>query len=78
MPYLGPGCALYQAANVFYAFSGAKGAWDVLQLTGEEKARANLSETSIQVLQGNMLYVFSFKQGRWSKGVAIKLPPKGK
>jgi hypothetical protein len=77
-PAFGPGCALYQAGNVFYAFSIAYGAWDVLQLTGAEKARARLSENNIQVLQGNMLYIFNLRQGRWSKGVAIKLPPKGK
>jgi len=77
-PLIGRGCALYQAGNVFYAFSIAIGAWDVLQLSGDEKARASLLENNIQVLQGNMLYVFSVRLGKWSKGVAIKVPPKGK
>ncbi len=76
-PEFGHGCALYQAGNVLYAFSFAYGAWDVLELTGAEKARARLLDNNIQVLQGNMLYVLN-RNGKWSKGVAIRVPPKGK
>ena len=72
-PAVGLGCALYQAGNDFYAFSAQKGSWGVLHLEGDEEATAPMSPTDIEVMQGNRLYVFSLKQGEWSKGVAIYL-----
>jgi RNA polymerase sigma factor (sigma-70 family) len=76
-PVLGPGSALYQAGNVFYAFSSQKGAWDVLHLPAgqnpDEKPRSSLSPKYISVQHGNRLYVFSLKHGKWSKGATMKL-----
>jgi RNA polymerase sigma factor (sigma-70 family) len=74
-PVVGPGCALYQAAHDFYAFSAAAGKWGVLHLEGGADAKAAISDSDIEVLQGNQLYVFSLKRGEWSKGVAIYLTP---
>ena len=37
-PMIGPGCALYQSGNDFYAFSGRTGKWGVLHLEGDTKA----------------------------------------
>jgi len=74
-PAIGPGSVLYQAGNDFYAFSSQKGAWGVLQLDGSEKAKAQMSSTDIEVLQGNRLYVFSLRLGKWSQGVATNLRP---
>jgi hypothetical protein len=74
-PLVGPGYALYQAANDFYAFSAKAGKWGVLHLEGGEEAKASPSDTDIEVLQGNRLYVFNLARGEWSKGVAIYLPP---
>ncbi len=76
-PLIGSSCVLYQAGNVFYAFSIGFGAWDVLQLSGDEKPRASVRENNVQVLQGDMLYVFNVRPGKWSKGIAIKVPPQG-
>jgi RNA polymerase sigma factor (sigma-70 family) len=77
-PAVGPGSAVYQAGNIFYAFSSQKGAWDVLQLpagrNANEKPRANLSTKYISVQQGDQLYVFSLKHGKWSKAATMKLP----
>ena len=36
---------------------------------------AATSATDIEVMQGNRLYVFSLKQGEWSKGVDVYVPP---
>jgi hypothetical protein len=77
-PIIGPGCALYQAGNDFYAFSAMKGKWGVLHLEGDPKAQAVLSPNDVQVQQGNKLYVFSVKGGEWSKGVAVKVRPSRK
>ncbi len=74
-PMVGPGSALYQAGNDFYAFSAQKGKWGVLHLEGEAKASGSLSSNHIQVTQGNMLYVFGLKYGEWSPGVAMNLRP---
>jgi hypothetical protein len=74
-PAVGPGSALYQADHDFYAFSVKAGKWGVLHLEGGEEAKAAMSPTDIEVLQGNKLYVFSLARGEWSKGVAIYLPP---
>jgi hypothetical protein len=74
-PVVGPGCALYQAGKDFYAFSAKAGKWGVLHLEGGEEAKAAMSPTDIEVLQGNTLYVFSLARGEWSKGVAIYVPP---
>jgi RNA polymerase sigma factor (sigma-70 family) len=77
-PAIGPGSALYQAGNAFYAFSSQKGAWDVLQLPAarspQEKPRSSLSPKYISVQQGNQLYVFSLKHGKWSQGATMRLP----
>jgi len=75
VPALGPDSALYQVGNDFYAFSALKGKWDLLSLPADPKARASISEKYIQVQQGDRLYVFGLKHGRWSKGVTMKLPP---
>jgi len=74
-PAIGPGSVLYQAGNDFYAFSSQKGVWGVLHLDGSEKPKAQLSSTDIEVLQGDRLYVFSLRLGKWSKGVAMNLRP---
>jgi hypothetical protein len=74
-PVVGPGSALYQAGKDFYAFSARRGSWGVLHLEGNEEATATTSPTHIEVMQGNRLYIFSLKQGEWSKGVAAYLRP---
>ncbi len=74
-PVLGPGAALYQAGNDFYAFSAKTGTWGVLHLEGKEEGTSALSPTDVSVFQGNRLYVFGLKQGKWSKGVEMRLLP---
>ena len=74
-PEVGPGSALYQAGNDFYAFSARRGTWGVLHLEGHEEATATISPEDIEVMQGNRLYVFSLKQGAWSQGVAVYVRP---
>jgi RNA polymerase sigma factor (sigma-70 family) len=74
-PVVGQGCALYQAGNDFYAFSAKKSSWGVLHLERNEEAKAAISPTDIEVMQGNRLYVFSLMQGEWSPGVAVYIPP---
>jgi hypothetical protein len=78
-PVLGPGSALFQAGNAFYAFSSERGAWGVLNLPAaaneKDKARASLSPSHIKVQQGDRLYVFSLKRGKWSEGATMKLRP---
>jgi RNA polymerase sigma factor (sigma-70 family) len=71
-PVVGPGAALYQAGNTFYAFSAAAG-WGVLELQDGEKPRAQLGPSEILVQQGDRLYVFPLRTARWSKGIAMKL-----
>jgi RNA polymerase sigma factor (sigma-70 family) len=77
-PAVGPGSALYQAGNDFYAFSSEKGAWDILRLpTGtspRDKPRSSLSLKYISVQQGDKIYIFSLKHGKWSQGARMKLP----
>jgi hypothetical protein len=74
-PVIGPGSALYQVGNDFYAFSAKKGTWGVLHLEGKEEATSSLSTTDVSVVQGNRLYIFGLKQGKWSKGVEMRLLP---
>ena len=75
-PAVGPGLALYQAGNDFYAFTPRRLGWGVLHLEGKEEAWVvAIGPTDIEVVQGNQLYVFSQKIGEWSKGVAVYLPP---
>ena len=73
-PAVGPGSALYQAGNSFYAFSSQKGAWDVLQLpparSPQEKPRSSLSPKYISVQQGNQIYVFSLEARQVVAGAA--------
>jgi RNA polymerase sigma factor (sigma-70 family) len=71
-PVVGPGCALYQEGNNFYAFSARLGLWDVLVLRDGEKPRAILSTSYITVQQGDQIFVFPFKQAKWSKGISAK------
>ena len=71
-PVVSPGCALFQEGNNFYAFSAQKGLWDVLSLREGEKPRATLSTSYIAVQQGDQIYVFPFKQAKWSKGIGAK------
>jgi len=75
IPVIGPGSALYQVGNDFYAFSAKKGTWGVLHLEGKEEATSSLSTTDVSVVQGNRLYIFGLKQGKWSKGVEMGLLP---
>jgi RNA polymerase sigma-70 factor (ECF subfamily) len=63
------GHVLYQAGNDFYAFSARNSMWGVLHLTGEGEAKAAVSQGSIYVMQGKLLYVFNLNLGMWSKGV---------
>ena len=72
-PYLLPGGAVYQVGNDVYAFSARQGSWGALHLEGAEKAQVALSVNDIDVLQGNRLYVFSLKNGRFSDGVDVNL-----
>ena len=74
-PVVGPGSALYQAGKDFYAFSARRGTWGVLHLEGQEEPTATASPADIEVMQGNRLYVFSLKQGEWSRGVAVYQQP---
>ena len=37
-PVVGPGSALYQAGNDFYAFSARRGTWGVLHLEGQRRS----------------------------------------
>ncbi len=72
-PVVAPGCALFQEGNNFYAFSAKKGLWDVLSLGDGEKPRAaNLASSYITVQQGDQIFVFPFKQAKWSKGIRTK------
>jgi hypothetical protein len=76
-PAIGPGSALYQAGNDFYAFSSQKGAWDVLRLPAgaspQEKPRSSLAPKYISVQQGDRIWVFSLKHGKWSQGATMRL-----
>ncbi len=74
-PVIGPGSALYQVGNDFYAFSAKRGTWGVLHLEGKEEGTSTLSPTDVSVVQGNRLYIFSLRQGEWSKGVEMRLLP---
>jgi RNA polymerase sigma factor (sigma-70 family) len=74
VPIVGPHYALYQAGNDLYAYSDSTGGWDVLSLPEGVNARIDISQGDIMVLQDNILYVFNTSTGKWSKGVAIKLP----
>jgi RNA polymerase sigma factor (sigma-70 family) len=74
-PVIGPGSALYQVGNDFYAFSAKKGTWGVLHLEAKEEGSSTLSPTDVSVVQGNRLYIFGLKQGEWSKGVEMRLLP---
>ena len=67
-----PWLRLFQEGNNFYAFSAQKGLWDVLSLREGEKPRATLSTSYIAVQQGDQIYVFPFKQAKWSKGIGAK------
>lgn len=71
-PVIGPGCALFQEGNNFYAFSAPKGAWDVLSLPEGEKPVASLSGTDVIVQQGDTIHVFPIKLGKWSQGIQGK------
>jgi RNA polymerase sigma factor (sigma-70 family) len=78
-PTVGINCAIYEIGNDVYAFSGDKGAWDVLRLPENESAKpiSSLSQHFITVTQGTRLYVFSVKQGKWAEGVELNqsIPP---
>jgi RNA polymerase sigma factor (sigma-70 family) len=85
-PAIGPGWALYQAGNDFYAFSTrseipnpnggiSSKSWSVLRLEGAEEATVATSAEAIEVMQGNRLYVFTLKAGAWSKPVEAYRPP---
>ena len=74
-PVVGPGYALYQARNDFYAFTAQKGHFQVLHLEGNEEAKVTISVSDIEVMQGNRLYVFNLKKGAWSNGIEVYVPP---
>jgi hypothetical protein len=76
VPIVEPHYALYQAGNDLYAFSSAAGRWDVLGLPEGAKLRIDVMQDEVMVLQDNILYFFDPVIGKWSKGVAIKLPKK--
>jgi RNA polymerase sigma factor (sigma-70 family) len=78
-PTVGGNCALYQVGNDFYAFSGDRGAWDVLHLPGAALASkySSLAQHFITVTQGSRLYVFSIKQGKWAQGIELNAPEHG-
>ena len=48
----------------------------MLSLPEGAKAKIEPSQPDIMVLQDNILYVFNVSTGKWTKGVAIKLPKK--
>jgi RNA polymerase sigma factor (sigma-70 family) len=70
-PYINGGGAVYQIGNDVYAFSSRAGKWGELHLEGSGKPRVSLSANDIDVMQGNRLYVFSLKHGRFSAGVEV-------
>ncbi len=67
-PAIGPGWALYQAGNDFYAFSSRKGGWSVLHLDGKEPASVSTSPQDIEVMQGNRLLRVRPQAGRVVRG----------
>ena len=75
-PVISPGVVLYQAGNIFYAFSVKKGEWSILELPADakDKPRASAHPGHILVQQGNRLYAFSLKHGKWSMPVDMELP----
>jgi RNA polymerase sigma factor (sigma-70 family) len=70
-PLIGPDGAIYKAGNDFYAFSAPTGKWGLLRLPADQKATVAFSSTFIRIQQGNQLYIFGLKPGKWSKGVTI-------
>jgi hypothetical protein len=83
-PLITLGGAVYLVGNDVYAFSSRTGKWGELHLEGSDKPRVSLSANDIEVMQGNRLYVFSLKHGRFSAGVDVNLkmfrgePPRAK
>jgi len=71
-PVIGPGVALFQEGNNFYAFSAIGSVWDVLRLPEGDKPRAALSTSDVMVQQGDQIFVFPFKLAKWSKGIRMK------
>ena len=71
-PTIGPESAVYQVGNDFYAFSAVAGKWGLLRLPADPKARATVSQKFIQVQQGDRLYVFGVRPGKWSQGVTSR------
>jgi RNA polymerase sigma factor (sigma-70 family) len=74
-PIVSTGCAVYQAGNDVYAFSSNTGTWGALHLEGDEKPMVTVSTASVAAIQGNKVYIFPLKQGKWSKGVEANLRP---
>ncbi len=72
-PVIGPGCALYQIENDFYAFSAKTGKWGVLHLEDDKKPTSAVSPTDISVFQDDRLYIFPLKSGVWSRGIAGRM-----
>src|SRR5262249_48750312 len=70
-PIILAGGALYQVENDIYAFGSRGGSWGVLHLEGGEKPKVAPYGNEIEVLQGNMLYVFSLRHARFSAGVEV-------
>jgi RNA polymerase sigma factor (sigma-70 family) len=88
IPTVGPGLALYQVGNDFYAYSVQAGKWGALHLEGGEAAQSQFAcndtvakdgrANAIFVRQGQKLHVFSVPLGQWSEGVELKVPEPGK
>ncbi len=72
-PIVGPGSVLYQFDRDFYAFSGVAWRWGVLRLGEGEEPKFQFGSHAILVQQGDTLWVFSLKRGRWTEGVAMDL-----
>ena len=76
-PTVGTDCAVPSRERLL-CLQAPAGKWDLLRLPADQKAMGTISEKFIEVRQGNRLYVFGVKPGKWSKGVAIttEFPPR--
>ncbi|QEH38587.1 ECF RNA polymerase sigma factor SigH [Aquisphaera giovannonii] len=71
IPVLGQGMAYYHVDSDLYAYSATTNTWDTLHLDGAEPPRIALRRSDILAEQGDTLYVFSARRGKWSKGLKV-------
>jgi len=63
--------AYYQVGNVYYAFSGETGTWDVLDLGGSHYMYPLRNKPTMTINCDNRIHVFNTKLGKW---VGFDLP----